>query len=76
MGEVKGEKGVKERVFLTWELRLCPETRSPERGTGFKERTCLDMSEMLTIARWKCPRGSWISRCKAQESNPRLQDPG
>lgn len=58
VGEVKGEKGVKERVLLAWELRPFTETGSTERRAGFKEKICLDMSEVLKISRWRCPGGS------------------
>lgn len=54
----KGEKGVKERVLLAWELRPFTETGSRKRRAGFKERMCLDMPEVLMISRWRCPGGS------------------
>lgn len=49
--EVKGEKGIRERVLLAWEVRPFTETGSTEIRASFKERTCLDMSEVLMISR-------------------------
>lgn len=58
VGEVKGGKGVKERVLLAWDLRPFTEPGSSERRAGFKERMCLGMSDVIMISRWRCPGGS------------------